>query len=81
MPVPPSFDPGHQGQPSAKKLKVAHVDTDDNWESIGKPDSDTRGDEEMATFTGADVRVEYGASNDIMTVSDGGGHSYYLAKD
>lgn len=81
MPVPPSFDPEHQGQPSAKKLKVAHVDTVDDWESIGKPASDTREDEEMATFTGADVQVDSGAGSDIETVFDRGGHSYYLAKD
>lgn len=82
MPAPPSFDPASRGQPNAKKLKVAHVDTDDDWEQVEKPNSDVMEDEEMVTVTGADARADPGASNNVGTVpGDGGGHVNSLLKD
>jgi hypothetical protein len=82
MPVPPSFDPADRGLPNAKKLKVAHVDTDEDWEEIEKSDSDVKEDEEMVTVTGAEAQAGPGASNDVRTLAgDGGGHSNRLLKD
>lgn len=79
MPTSPSFDPASQGQPNAKKLKVAHLDTDDEWEAIEKPDSDGREDEEMVTVPGVEAMKDTGISEDVGTAH--GGTENRLSKD
>lgn len=82
MPAPPSFDPAYRGEPDAKKVKVAHVDNEDGWESVEMPDSVVSEDEEMVTVTKAEARSDTGTSNDVGTApSVSGGYPNNLMKD
>ena len=81
MPAPPSFDPAEQGQPNAKKVKVAHAGTDDDWVEIVKPDSATKEDEEMVRATGVEAQNDREDWDNVVTASDHSSETNRLSKD
>ncbi|MCJ1360962.1 hypothetical protein MMC16_000057 [Acarospora aff. strigata] len=86
LPDPPSTEPAQHGQPEAKKLKVAHDDSDEEWETVNKPnDPPAEGygkeDEEMVTVTKAEIPHGYHDTVWEVTTAHDDGLSNKLLKD
>ncbi|KAI9874721.1 MAG: hypothetical protein M1830_009375, partial [Pleopsidium flavum] len=94
MPDTPSTEPLQEGQPEAKKLKVARDDTDDEWEAVEKPDEEAKHeptgpegkeDEELVKVTKDEAQEDHGIKDELAassgTTAHSDGHPNTLMKD
>lgn len=78
MPDAPSKEPLQEGQPEAKKLKVVRDDTDDEWESVEKPDepADNAPAEKQAKDDEEIVNVTKAEAQEAESAASGGGTAH-----
>ncbi len=86
MPDVPTTEPKHEGQPDAKRAKIAPHDPDDEWVDVEKPEEAStglensgNGDEEMVTVTKAEMPDQH--YNAAATIKSNDVPSNTLAKD
>ena len=69
MPDPPSSEPLEEGQPEAKKIKVAE-DDDEEWETLEKPESSAINGQDLLEEPDAEVATIEEKTKAVETAED-----------